>query len=352
MGSFGCKGGRERQVILFAQLGTPDAPTPKALRRYLREFLGDPRVIEVNRVLWWFILQIILIFRPKRSAALYANVFVDGKSPLLDYTEKFAERVKNQLQVLGDKEGRYELKLVDVKIGMRYGNPNLVKVLEEVKDYAKIILVPMFPQYSSSTTGSILDLAMKELSKLRVIPALTVLPPYYRKSEFIKPQADLINRELAKINPERLILSFHGVPIRYVDSGDVYCCHCLETVENLKPYINFDNDKIIGTFQSRFGKEPWLNPYTDEYVEELAKSGVKSIAVACPAFVADCLETIDEIGRELEHSFKEAGGEELHFIPCLNLDDGWVRGMADMVAPYVDALPDSCVTCPVNRKAS
>lgn len=314
----------DRVGVLIAQLGTPDAPTPQALRRYLKEFLADPRVIELNRILWWIILNcIILVFRPKRSARLYKRIWTEDGSPLLSISRR---KVAELSKLLPDCE---------IALGMRYGSPSLASAIDSLisKGCRSIVLFPEYPQYSASTTGSTYDAVYERLLKERWVPTLRVVEPYYKSEQYLDALANSINRQLQEISnkPERLILSYHGIPQRYSRNGDPYCCMCIETTNLLRPRINLPADRIIHCFQSRFGKEPWLQPYTDETIERLAKEGVKTIAVACPGFVVDCLETIDEIGTEAEELFKEHGGEHLHALTCLNNEEQWLKGCAELI---------------------
>lgn len=310
--------------VLIAQLGTPSAPTPKALRRYLRQFLSDSRVIEVNRILWWLILNcIILVFRPKRSARLYKRIWTEEGSPLLAISKRKISKMEKLLPN------------VEVVLGMRYGEPSLESAIDTLieRGCRSIILFPEYPQYSASTTGSTCDAVFARLQKERWVPTLKVVEPYYKSEPYIAALAESINRQLAEITPkpERLILSYHGIPQRYSRNGDPYCCMCIETTNLLRPRINLPAENIIHCFQSRFGKEPWLQPYTDETIERLAKDGIKHLAVACPGFVVDCLETIDEIGTEAEELFHEHGGEKLHALTCLNDEETWIRGCIELI---------------------
>lgn len=330
--------------ILLAQLGTPDAPDTKSLRRYLKQFLSDRRVIEVNRALWWFILNgIILNTRPKRSAALYKRIWAKDGSPLLTVTKSQVNGLKEELKDYA----------VEVAFGMRYGNPSLESGIDELlnKGCRKIVLFPLYPQYSAATTASTYDAVFPRLLKERWVPTLSVVKPYFDSAEYIEPLAEIINESLShsKNTPERLILSYHGIPRAYMEKGDPYCCMCIRTTEALKPKIKFPKEKILHCYQSRFGKDPWLEPYTDETVMALAKSGVKSVAIACPGFTTDCLETLDEMGNELSHQFKKHGGEESLLIPCLNDDARWIKGISGLLGQHLPSLSSNeravAVTC-------
>jgi ferrochelatase len=322
---FGCMPRENSIGVLFAQVGTPDAPTPSALRRYLKQFLSDRRVIEKNRVLWWLILNgIILNVRPARSAALYKNIWTKEGSPLLTITKKQSEMVQERLSVYG----------VEVAFGMRYGNPSLEVAYDELirKGCKRILLFPLYPQYAAATTGTTYDAVFSLLLKHRWVPTLRVVDPYFVHPEYLAALAASINDGLANLAepPERLVLTYHGIPLEYVEKGDPYCCQCVETTQHLIPNINLPKDSIIHTFQSRFGRDPWLEPYTDKTIEALPKQGVTSIAVACPGFAADCLETIDEMGREVHHAFLEEGGKKFALIPCLNDHPRWIEALTNI----------------------
>jgi protoporphyrin/coproporphyrin ferrochelatase len=312
---YGCRGYHDKLGVLVAQLGTPDAPTKSALKRYLREFLSDRRVIEVPRILWWFILNcIILQTRPKKSAANYARVWDENGSPLLRITRsqtiKLAERLRKRDSA------------IEVCFGMRYGNPSMSSAVEELikKGCTRIVLLPMYPQYAAPTTASVYDAFFPAILNRRWVPSVKVVDPFFRHPLYIDALKQGIEQyyRTAAAKPDRLMLSYHGMPKQYVKKGDPYCCMCVETTQRVKAALQIDTGDIIHSYQSRFGREPWLTPYTDETFESLGKSGVKHLAVACPGFVADCLETIDEIGTEGGEQFKEAGGESLTLIPCVN----------------------------------
>jgi protoporphyrin/coproporphyrin ferrochelatase len=323
---FGCRGSTDKIGVLLAQLGTPDEPTIPALRRYLSQFLRDRRVVEVNRVLWWLLLNgIILRTRPKRSAALYKRVWTEEGSPLLCTTKRQAEGVQERLSSLN----------LTVTYGMRYGNPSLTFALDALLEEGcrRILLVPMYPQYAAATSASTYDMVFQHLLKERWVPTLRVAEPYYRKPQFINAVAYRINETLRNLSwvPERLIVSYHGVPEKYVEKGDPYCCQCTETTAALLSGISFPSQHVVQTFQSRFGRDPWLQPYADETIERLAREGVKRLAIVCPAFTADCLETIDEMGHEALDTFRKHGGEELALVPCVNEHPLWIQGLADII---------------------
>ena len=352
---FGCKNNSRNIGILVAQLGTPEAPTKAALRPYLKQFLSDPRVIEVNRALWWFILNVIILnTRPKRSAALYKNIWRAEGSPLLITTKQQAAGIEQQLRAVDPS--------IEVAFGMRYGSPSIESALDQLiaKGCTRILLFPMYPQYAAATTASTYDVVFPHLLKRRFVPTLRVAEPYFDRSEYIDALAATINRELRRIKemwgtaPERLVLSYHGIPLKYVQKGDPYCCQCTETTRLLRPKIEIEPGNLIHTYQSRFGKDPWLEPYTDETITKLGKQGIKRIAVAAPGFPADCLETIDELGRENHHIFQENGGEKFAFIPGLNDSAEWISGASKIVLSEIDswlkdATAKSQVQCPMAK---
>lgn len=334
MHTFGCQKLQNKIGILIAQLGTPEAPTKEALRPYLKEFLSDPRVIEKPRLLWWLILNgIILNVRPKKSAALYKRIWTEEGSPLLVYTKNLSQKLARELQQ-EDSE-------ILVDFGMRYGKPSIETALNNLisQGCKRIVLFNMYPQYSGSTTASNCDAFFKALGKQRWIPTVKIIDPYYNHPEFIKAYADTIKNIYNSFSkrPEKLVFSYHGVPVEYVKKGDPYCCMCNVTTKALMQELKFSEDEIIHTFQSRFGKDPWLTPYTDKTIISLAEKGIKKIAVVCPGFTTDCLETLDEIGHEAKEDFIKAGGEELHLIPCLNDSDIWVNAMKNIILEDISA---------------
>jgi ferrochelatase len=311
--------------VLLIQLGTPDAPTTRALRRYLRQFLGDPRVIEAPRLPWWFVLHFrILPSRPKQSAAKYRRIWnAQTGSPLLHFTRLQAEALQRRLPGLL------------VRFGMQVGNPSVAKAVREMIDAGveRLIVVPMYPQYSATTTASATDVLFKALMQERRVPALRVVPPYYAHPAYLDAVAKVVGEELANLpwEPEHFILSFHGLPVKYVQRGDPYPKHVERTTELLLERLAWPADRWTQAFQSLFGKELWLQPYTDETLKQLAGRGIKRVFVATPGFTADCLETIDEIGFEARELFRQAGGESLHQCRCLNDHPAWIEALRTLV---------------------
>jgi ferrochelatase len=316
-----------RVGVLVVNLGTPDAPTAKALRPYLKKFLFDPRVIEVRPIVWWFIMRFfVLPFRPKRSAALYKNIWTKDGSPLLLHTAKQTEKLEQRLQErFGDQ--------VVVEYAMRIGQPGLDKGLKalQARGAQKLLVLPMFPQYSGTTTASVFDGVTEELQKWRWIPEFRMISHFHDQPGYVAALAQSIREVWDRDGePEKLIMSFHGIPQRYYENGDPYPCMCQRTGRELREALGLDSERAIITFQSLFGREEWVKPYTEDTIEELAQSGVKSLDVICPGFTADCLETVDEIDREAREVFEEHGGKEFRYLPCLNDRDDFIEVLADV----------------------
>jgi ferrochelatase len=312
--------------VLLIQLGTPDAPTPRALRPYLRQFLGDPRVIEVPRFKWWFILNLfILPFRPKQSAAKYARIWDAATgSPLLHWTRRQTEELQ---KLLPD---------VPVRFGMQVGNPPVADAVAEVirDGVERLVVLPMYPQYSATTTASATDVLFHALMRQRRVPALRVVPPYYEHPAYLDAVTAVVREELEalKWEPEHYLLSFHGIPIKYAQRGDPYATHVKRTTAALVERLGWTRGRWTQTFQSLFGRDRWLRPYTEEKLRELGAKGVKRVFVAMPGFTADCLETLDEIGHEARAAFRAAGGEELHACRCLNDHPRWIEALRTLIA--------------------
>ncbi|MBO9489516.1 ferrochelatase [Endozoicomonas sp. G2_1] len=301
--------------VLLTNLGTPDAPDTPSLRRYLREFLSDPRVVEIPRLIWLMILHgIILRVRPAKSAKLYKSIWTEQGSPLLVITEEQKEKVERELKA------RYGDRVV-VDIGMRYGNPSIGAALERFHQQGikKIVVMPLYPQYAGPTTGSSFDAVVKTVQKWRWIPSIDFISSYHDNQDYIQALANSVQEHFdAHGKPDKLVLSYHGMPKLFLDNGDPYYCFCHKTTRLLAEKLGLAEDQFVMTFQSRFGKAEWLKPYTDATLEQLAKDGVKNIAIISPAFSADCLETIEELEEENREVFLEAGGETYTYIPCLN----------------------------------
>ena len=301
--------------VLITNLGTPEAPTAKALKPYLKQFLWDPRVVEVPRPLWWLILNgIILNVRPKKSAEAYQSVWEEAGSPLALHTQKQAELLQTQFNhVYGDN--------VIVDWAMRYGQPSITDKVQMLLDAGvrKLLVLPLYPQYSAATTASTFDALSEDFRQRRWLPDLRFISQYNDYPAYIDALASSIERYWDEHGrPEKLIFSYHGVPVRYLHSGDPYHCQCHKTTRLVVEKLGLKEEDYLTTFQSRFGREEWLKPYTDETMKSLPSQGVKNIQVICPGFSADCLETIEEIGEENREYFMEAGGEKYGYIPALN----------------------------------
>jgi ferrochelatase len=315
--------------ILLIQLGTPDEPTTPALRRYLRQFLADPRVIETptpwRRLRWRLILNLfILRTRPAQSAAKYRRIWdPQTGSPLLHLT---------RLQTAALQQLFPE---VPVRFGMQVGNPPVAEVLREMigRGVDRLIVLPMYPQYSATTNASATDVLFTALLRERRVPALRVVPPYYGHPAYLDAMTAVIRESLAKApgQPEHFLLSFHGIPIDYARRGDPYATHVKRTTSELVRRLSWQRGEWTQTFQSLFGRDRWLRPYTEEKLRQLARDGVRRVFVATPGFTTDCLETIDEIGYEAAESFKHVGGEALYRCPCLNDHPAWVRAMQTII---------------------
>lgn len=314
--------------VLITNLGTPDAPTPKALHRYLKEFLSDPRVVEVPRLIWWFALNgVILRIRPRRSAKSYATVFTDEGSPLLFHTKAQSESLRSHLHGIGHDN-------LVVEFAMRYGNPSIPSVLESMfnRGVRKLLVLPLYPQYSGSTAGSTFDAIAADFTKRRWLPELRFVSHYHDFSPFIDAAAKRIEAYWAEHGrADKLMFSYHGVPMRYLHNGDPYHCECHKTSRLIAQRLGIAEGEYVTTFQSRFGREEWLKPYTDATLKAFPGQGVKSVQVFCPGFSADCLETIEEIGEENKHYFLEAGGERYEYISALNARPEHIEALAALV---------------------
>ncbi|WP_099865442.1 ferrochelatase [Pararhizobium haloflavum] len=302
--------------VLLVNLGTPDGTDPVSMRRYLKEFLTDSRVIEWPKAVWYPILfGIVLNKRPKRVGLAYEQIWNHdlNESYLRTYTRSQSDLLAGALRQHAQ---------VKVDWAMRYGQPSIPTKIEALKSAGceRILIFPLYPQYSATTTATVNDKAFETLMKMRWQPALRTVPPYHDEPVYIEALASSIERHLSTLDwePEVVLTSFHGIPQSYFKKGDPYHCHCLKTARLLRERLGYSKDKLVATFQSRFGPEEWLQPYTDKTVEKLAREGVKRIAVLNPGFVSDCLETLEEIDGEAREIFTEHGGEYFTHIPCLN----------------------------------
>jgi ferrochelatase len=326
--------------ILLVNLGTPDAPTAQAVRPYLKQFLGDARVVEIPKPIWWLILNgIILNVRPKKSAAKYASVWLAEGSPLRVYTEKQAVLLKGYL-------GERSKAPLIVDFAMTYGNPSIADALSRMKaqNCQRILVVPLFPQYAASSTAPAFDQVFTELQQMRNTPAIRTIRHFHDHTGYINALASNINDYwMQHGRPEKLVMSFHGVPQYTLDKGDPYHCECHKTGRLLAEALGLKKDQYTVSFQSRFGKAEWIKPYTTSTLLELGKQKTRRVDVVCPGFVADCLETLEEIAMEGKEDFQHAGGGEYHYIPCLNDRNDWIHALTDLVMENLQgwlSIPD------------
>ena len=328
-----------RTAVLLVNLGTPTAPEPAAVRRYLRQFLSDPRVVEIPRAVWLPILHgVILRLRPKKSAAKYAAIWTDQGSPLLVHSREQALLLRGYLGERGLE--------VDVRLAMRYGEPSIAQVLGELRaaNTERILVLPLYPQYSASTTATVFDAVNAELARLRNVPELRNVKHFHDHPGYIgalkKSVLDHWARHGSPIDAGgKLVMSFHGVPRRSLDLGDPYHCECRKTGRLLGEALGLGKDDYLITFQSRFGKAEWLQPYTAPTLHALGRKGVRRVDVICPGFVADCLETLEEINIEGRQEFLTAGGGAFHYIACLNESPAFITALADLAAAHLQGWP-------------
>ncbi|KDF20854.1 ferrochelatase [Citrobacter freundii MGH 56] len=312
--------------ILLANLGTPDAPTPEAVKRYLRQFLSDQRVVDTSPVLWWPLLRgVILPLRAPRVAKLYQSIWMEDGSPLMVYS-------KAQQQALAQR-----LPNTPVALGMSYGSPSLENAVDELlaSGVEHIVVLPLYPQYSCSTVAAVWDELARILARKRGIPGVSFIRDYADDSRYIDALAKSARDSFAQHGePDLLLLSYHGIPQRYADEGDDYPQRCRDTTRELVSALGLPPEKVMMTFQSRFGREPWLTPYTDETLKMLAEKGTRHIQVMCPGFAADCLETLEEIAVQNREIFLEAGGKQYEYIPALNATPEHIEMMVNLTAAY------------------
>ena len=314
----------QKKGVLIAYLGTPDSPDVLSVRRYLKEFLSDPRIIEVPKIIWWFVLNIfILNFRSFNSARLYKSIWTDGGSPLLVNCIKIKEKVQKSLP------SNYQ-----VALGMRYGNPSIKSALNELKEAncRDIEVITLFPHYSATTVGSIFDAVSTEIKSWRWVPSVKFLNSYHDNPLLIEILSKRIKKSFeSQGKPDKLVFSYHSIPKKYFDSGDPYHCLCQKTSRLIAEKLSLDEKDYITAFQSRFGPSEWLKPYTSETMKSLPKEGIKSVQVVSPGFGVDNLETLQEIDIENKEFFEDAGGENFHYIPCLNDDDDHVEFLISLI---------------------
>ncbi len=324
-----------RTAVLYCNLGTPDAPTPSAVRRYLAQFLSDARVVEIPRLLWLLILHgIILRTRPAKSAAKYASIWTAEGSPLRLWTEKQSKLLQGWLGERGHQ--------VVVRYAMRYGNPSIASQLDALKaaGVTRVLVLPAYPQYSATSSASVFDAVYTWAARTRSIPELRFVNHYHDHAGYIQALAASIQRHWqANGRPDQLLMSFHGVPERTLQLGDAYHCECHKTGRLLAEALQLTPEQWRLSFQSRLGRAKWIEPYTEPTLRAMGQSGVQRVDVVCPGFTSDCLETLEEIAMEGRHAFLESGGKEFHYIPCLNDDPVWISALCDLAQQHLLGWP-------------
>ncbi len=319
---------KDKTGILLVNLGSPDSPTPSALRRYLAEFLWDPRIVDAPRWLWWLVLHLVILrIRPSRSARAYARVWTDEGSPLITISKKQLAAIRARLQ---DQ--------VSVELAMRYGSPSVRSGLENLRasGVTRVLVLPMYPQYSHTTTASVSDAVSASLQAMQWSPQLDTINDYHRHPAYIRALADSIRHNWS-VNPrgQLLLFSFHGIPQRYVDNGDPYYDQCQTTARLIATELALEDDEWKLVFQSRFGREPWLQPYCDKTLEALPSQGITRVDIISPGFSADCLETLEEIDMENHEIFIEAGGEQFQYIAALNDKVEHIDALCDILTGHL-----------------
>lgn len=325
---------RSPSALVLVNLGTPQELTTSSIRSFLAEFLGDPRVVEIPRLLWWPLLHfLILPFRPRNLIRTYGSIWTEKGSPMRYLSESQVEKLQNSLDPSREK--------VSVKLAMTYGGPAIGDVLQELYDsgHRRIVVLPLYPQYSGSTTGAVYDQVARFVERRRALPGLSVINAYFYHPAFIQALCDSIEEFwLHNGRGDHLLFSYHGIPKRYVDLGDPYAGHCDCTTGATVDRLGLNQGAYSAAYQSRFGRAEWLKPYASERIVELAQSGVKKLDVVCPAFATDCLETLEEIAVENRDLFLANGGEELRLIPCLNDSRRHIEALKTIVEPYLQAF--------------
>ncbi|MGB1255662.1 MAG: ferrochelatase [Thiolinea sp.] len=324
--------------VLLINLGTPDAPDARSLRRYLREFLSDSRVVEIPRIVWYPILYgIILNKRPAESAKKYASVWREDGSPLLAIAKQQQQALQKEMEIRFNGP-------VNVELAMRYGNPSIPATLRKMKQdgVQRLLVFPLYPQYCAATTATSFDAVYSELQQWRWAPELRQINHYHDHPGYITALAESVRTHWkTQQRGELLIMSFHGIPKRNLNLGDPYFCECMKTARLLGRALDLKEDEYRVTFQSRFGKAEWLQPYTDKTLQALPAEGIKNIDIICPGFSADCLETLEEIQEENREYFMEAGGEKYHYIPALNNDSHHIQALADIIQQHTQGWPET-----------
>ena len=338
-----------RTGVLLVNLGTPDKPDAPSLRRYLKQFLSDDRVVEIPKAVWWFILNVIILnVRPKQSAEKYASVWTDEGSPLRVHTERQAKLLRGWMVAEGQRD-------IEVRHAMRYGSPSIASVLDEVKaeGATRVLILPAYPQYSGTTTASVTDAVMAWAMKARQLPELRFINRYHDDPGYIRALAKTVRAHwLANGQADQLVMSFHGVPERTLTLGDPYHCECHKTARLVAQELGLPRERYTVTFQSRFGKAKWLEPYTEPTLIKMGGEGVKSVDLLCPGFTSDCLETLEEINMEAREAFLHAGGERFEYIPCLNDHPDWIRGLTELVERHLQGWPTQSPASEAERAGS
>lgn len=315
--------------VLLVNLGTPAAPTAAAVKPYLKQFLSDPRVVEIPRLVWWLILNgIILPFRSKKSAQAYQSIWTEDGSPLLVNTQKIQQGIAE----------KFREQNVVVEFAMRYGQPSIANQLDKMlkEGVTKLLVLPLYPQYSATTTGSTFDAIAHEFKQRRWFPELRFVNQYHDDNNYIEALAKKVEGHWAKHGKaDRLVLSFHGIPKQFWLNGDPYVCHCFKTARLLSERLNVDEGFVLTCFQSRFGKAEWVQPYLEQTLKGLPDKGVKSVQVMSPGFSADCLETLEEIAEENKDYFEQAGGERFEYIACLNDDPEHINSLSSLITQHM-----------------
>jgi ferrochelatase len=325
-----------RLGVLLVNLGTPEAPTPRAVRRYLAEFLSDPRVVEAPRLLWWLALHgVILRVRPRRSARAYARIWTAQGSPLLVHSQALAQALQRRLAE------RFEDRVV-VGLAMRYGRPSIDTALEQLREHnvRRLLVLPLYPQFSATTTGSTFARVAAELARWRWTPMLRFVNEYHDEDAYLAAVADSIAAHWRAHGRKHLLLSFHGIPKRYVLAGDPYERQCQATARFIAARLGLSEAEWSVGFQSRFGREPWLEPYTGALLEQYARSGPRELTIVCPGFAVDCLETLEEIGERGRAAFLAAGGTAFEQVPCLNSGEPHVRLLEGLLERHAQGWPE------------
>jgi ferrochelatase len=340
-------GSAARTAVLLCNLGTPDAPTPAALRRFLAEFLSDRRVVEIPRALWWLILHgVILRVRPGKSAKKYASIWTADGSPLKVWTDKQAKLLAGYLGERGHR--------VLVRCAMRYGANPIGKALDELKaqGVTRVLILPLYPQYSGTTTASIIDAVCQWAQSVRAVPELRFVNRYHDDAGYIEALARRVTDHwMTHGRPDRLVLSFHGIPKRTLTLGDTYHCECFKTARLLTERLDLALGFVTVTFQSRLGKAEWLQPYTEPTLVALAQQGVRRVDVMCPGFTSDNLETLEEINQEAREAFLHAGGSEFNFVPCLNDQHEWIAALSAIAIQHMQGWPTTHPADPVELES-